>query len=47
MAELEDMALNVRQVYIVFDSDVMTKPEVHSALLHHSFATFEALNPPG
>ena len=32
LAEWEDMALNGRQVYTVFDSDVMTKPEVHSAL---------------
>lgn len=29
----EHVALNGRQVYIVFDSDVMLKKEVHSALV--------------
>jgi hypothetical protein len=32
LPEWEDVALNGRQVYIVFDSDVMLKPEVHAAL---------------
>lgn len=32
LAEWEDIALNDRTVYAVFDSDVMTKPEVHAAL---------------
>ena len=31
-ADFESIALNGRQVYIAFDSDVMTKPEVHAAL---------------
>jgi hypothetical protein len=32
LAEWEFVALNARQVYIVFDSDVMLKPSVHAAL---------------
>ena len=32
LAEWESIALNGREVYIVFDSDVMTKIEVHRAL---------------
>ena len=32
LADWESIALNGRRVYIVFDSDVMLKPEVHSAL---------------
>ena len=32
LPEWECIALNGRQVYIVFDSDVMLKPEVHAAL---------------
>lgn len=32
LADFEAIALNDRQVYIVFDSDVMTKPAVHQAL---------------
>lgn len=32
LADWEAIALNERQVYIVFDSDVMTKPQVHAAL---------------
>ena len=32
LPEWEDVALNGREVYIVFDSDVMLKPEVHAAL---------------
>ncbi len=32
LAEWEDVALNDRQVYVVFDSDVMMKPEVSRAL---------------
>ena len=32
LAEWEQVALNGRRVYIVFDSDVMDKPEVHEAL---------------
>lgn len=32
LADWESIALNGRQVYIVFDSDVMLKPEVHAAL---------------
>jgi hypothetical protein len=32
LPEWEYIALNGRQVYIVFDSDVMLKPEVHAAL---------------
>jgi hypothetical protein len=32
LADWEVIALNERQVYIVFDSDVMTKPQVHAAL---------------
>lgn len=32
LADWEAIALNDRQVYIVFDSDVMLKPEVHQAL---------------
>jgi len=32
LADWEHIALNNRLVYICFDSDVMTKPEVHSAL---------------
>lgn len=38
LPEWEDLALNGRQVYIVFDSDVMTKKEVHAALAR--FAPF-------
>lgn len=33
LAEWEYIALNGRRVYIVFDSDVMLKPEVHKALV--------------
>lgn len=33
LADWEDVALNDRQVYIVFDSDVMLKPAVHTALV--------------
>lgn len=33
LAEWEDVALNGRRVYIVFDSDVMLKIEVHAALV--------------
>ena len=33
LPEWEYVALNDRQVYIVFDSDVMLKPEVHAALV--------------
>lgn len=32
LPEWEYVALNGRQIYIVFDSDVMLKPEVHAAL---------------
>lgn len=32
LADFESIAFNGRQVYLVFDSDVMTKPEVHMAL---------------
>lgn len=32
LPEWESIALNDRQVYVVFDSDVMTKPQVHTAL---------------
>ncbi len=32
LADWEAIALNDRQVYIVFDSDVMMKPQVHAAL---------------
>lgn len=32
LPEWESIALNDRQVYIVFDSDVMLKPQVHAAL---------------
>jgi len=32
LVDWEDIALNGRPVYICFDSDVMTKPEVHAAL---------------
>lgn len=32
LADWEGVALNGRQVYVVFDSDVMVKPEVHQAL---------------
>ena len=32
LSDWEYVALNGRQVYVVFDSDVMTKPEVHRAL---------------
>ena len=32
LADWESIALNGRQIYICFDSDVMTKPEVHAAL---------------
>jgi putative DNA primase/helicase len=32
LADWEAIALNDRQVYVVFDSDVMTKPQVHAAL---------------
>ena len=32
LADWEYIALNDRKVYIVFDSDVMEKPEVHNAL---------------
>ena len=32
LPEWEYIALNDRQVYVVFDSDVMLKPEVHAAL---------------
>ena len=32
LPEWEYVALNGREVYIVFDSDVMLKPEVHAAL---------------
>jgi hypothetical protein len=33
LADLEHVALNGRRVYIVFDSDVMLKKEVHAALV--------------
>lgn len=33
LPEWENVALNGRRVYIVFDSDVMTKKEVHAALV--------------
>ncbi len=33
LAEWEQVALNDREVYIVFDSDVALKPEVHSAMV--------------
>lgn len=33
LADWEHIALNNRRVYIVFDSDVMLKPSVHSALV--------------
>lgn len=33
LPEWEYIALNDRETYIVFDSDVMTKPEVHKALV--------------
>lgn len=32
LPDWEAVALNGRDVYVVFDSDVMTKPEVHQAL---------------
>ena len=32
LADWESVALNGREVYIAYDSDVMTKPEVHNAL---------------
>ncbi len=32
LPEWESIALNDRQVYVVFDSDVMAKPQVHGAL---------------
>ena len=32
LADWEIIALNGREVYIVFDSDVMLKPEIHAAL---------------
>jgi len=33
LAEWDYIALNDREVYIVFDSDVMLKPEVHKAMV--------------
>jgi hypothetical protein len=33
LPDWEYVALNNREVYIVFDSDVMTKPQVHQALV--------------
>ncbi len=33
LADFESIALNGRRVYIVFDSDVMTNPVVHQALV--------------
>ena len=33
LAEWDYVALNGREVYIVFDSDVMLKPEVHKAMV--------------
>lgn len=33
LPEWESIALNDRQVYIVFDSDVMLKPQVYAALV--------------
>ena len=33
LAEWEYVALNDREVYIVFDSDVMLKPQVHKAMV--------------
>ena len=33
LPDWEHIALNTRQIYIVFDSDVMLKPEVHAALV--------------
>ncbi len=33
LPEWESIALNGRQIYIAFDSDVMTKPAVHAALV--------------
>jgi hypothetical protein len=32
LSDWESIALNERQVYLAFDSDVMTKPSVHLAL---------------
>ena len=32
LADWESIALNAREVYLVFDSDAMSKPEVHQAL---------------
>jgi uncharacterized protein DUF3854 len=38
LADWESIALKGRRVYVVFDSDVMTKPEVHAALVRlHAF----------
>ncbi len=36
LADWEYIALNGRRVYIVFDSDVMTNPQVHAALVRIS-----------
>ena len=33
LAEWDYVALNDREVYIVFDSDVMLKPRVHKAMV--------------
>jgi hypothetical protein len=33
LAEWDYIALNDREVYIVFDSDVMIKPQVHKAMV--------------
>ena len=33
LPEWENVALNGRRIYVVFDSDVMLKPEVHAALV--------------
>jgi hypothetical protein len=38
LPDWEDVALNGREIYVVFDSDVMLKPEVHRAL--ERFKTF-------
>ena len=53
LPEWEDIALNGRTVYIVFDSDVMTKKEVHAALarlkgfLEHRQAKVKLIYLPG
>ena len=54
LADWEFLALNGREVHIVFDNDAMTKPEVHAALTRlQSFLTLRGANvsfaylPPG